>query len=179
MATFGNTASPTSEDETGAFRPTSAFVAPDNGTITSYTATIRFLNSADTLYIGLYADSGGAPGARRVLLRFGPGALGSAAPITIAASGTVNIVSGTTYWLAIASGNGGATDFRTSLSTGGSTSYNAGVTLPNPFGAVEGSISATECIYATYTPSGGGTVGRLVGGTLCGGVLVGGLLTGL
>ena len=177
MATFGNTASPTSEDETGAFRPTSAFVAPDNGTITSYTATIRFLNSADTLYIGLYADSGGAPGARLEVVSQSVSS-GPAAPITIAASGTVNIVSGTTYWLAIASGNGGATDFRTSLSTGGSTSYNAGVTLPNPFGAVEGSISATECIYATYTPSGGGTVGRLVGGTLCGGVLVGGLLTG-
>jgi hypothetical protein len=158
------------------------FTAPSSGTITSYSIYTKFTGAGgDTLQLALYASDGTKPTTRLEQVSQAVAQnTGTPTLTTITAGSSQTIVGGTEYWLAVGcvNANGGPQTLYDDGSADQLVFIGLQQSLTDPFGTPSGTAALQYSIYATYTPSGGGGVGRLVGGTLQGGMLVGGLLLG-
>lgn len=163
--TFGYTGGGASTETTNAFHNSTKVVPSESGTISSYTAYIKFITADDTLYLGLYSDDGADPSHPNARLEYGTVA------VTANASFTWNTVSSmsyaftgaTTYWLGQGPGNGGVTGYREAYDAGSANGswYKSGNALPDPFGtaATSGLQTKKYSSYATYVAAGGSNTG--------------------
>lgn len=130
------------------------FTATHTGNITSIFIYSTGASGTVSVKLGLYADSGGSPGA-----------LVSGSPITFTTPGTwtlqwkeftgfsIPVTSGTSYWFSVdSSESGGFTYYYDELGTDLwylSTPYSS--SWPNPYGTPDGSINRNVSIKATLT----------------------------
>lgn len=163
MSTIGNTATPTGEDNTGEYRIAFPFTMPENGTLTGLSAWCRNGTGANNIIVALYTDASGLPGTKLAdtgsLAETVGGSLGLAS-----GSASVSLSVGVTYWLVVsdASAGGNSTVHVVGKIATGTLYYSAGVGAPSSAAWAAsgdfGTSTGSGCMYATYTPAGGGAV---------------------
>lgn len=122
------------------------YVASTSGTATSISV---YLTSNDGVEVAIYADNNNRPGA---LLDHSSVRSNHKKWMTIQLSGSVNITSGTHYWLAVGAVNGGSVTYFDSGSNGSNLDY-SGSGFANPFDATGQSNSDPASIYLSGIPS--------------------------
>ena len=170
-----------SNNQTLGFIESWGLVAPDPGTHTvSVALTIpggtSTLEGGSVSYAGVdqttpYRNLTTAAGSSSLASVTVSSAAGNMASATVCGGSSLGASNQTSRWLRNVNTLSGAGNAATADAAGASSVTLTRVVASDWWGTIGLDVVASS--------GGGGTVGRLVGGTLCGGVLVGGLLTGL
>ena len=162
--TFGYTSNGASSENSLAYHNSSKVTPAESGTISSYSAYIRFTGGDDTLYLGIYSDDGASPSHPNTRLEYGTVAVSQNAGFTWnTVTGMSYAFTGSTvYWLGRGPGNGSVSVFQEAYDSGSANEswYKNGNTLPDPFGtdATSGFQSKIYSNYATYVAAGGSAI---------------------
>lgn len=156
MATFGNTSVGAVEDSGGGFLVGNPFAITENGTVTQISVYMDLVGlAASNVVCGIYAQTGGLPGAR----------VGYTSPVTVGAGAAAawvnfNVTSGGvlttgTYYLCYVPSTADRIHVYGAASAVQEVFNNTGYSSPppDPYGTA-GTDVGTFSIYATYTPSG-------------------------